>query len=446
MACPSGRPLPRSPFWTLALLVVGVALIGPGAAHAATQPPAALPVAPPRNPELARLLEDARRRSPAIEAARLRWQASRARVAGEGLPPDPMLSVGAMNLLGLQGPQVTASQAFPLGGKLALAREAAEREAEVARWGYLTALNRVAADVKVAYYELYYLHHAAATVARTRDLMARMSRIATTRYAVGQGKQGDPLRANVQVSEMLQEGIAVRQQADAAAARLRGLLDRTGVAEPHTAIAAAAVTFSAALPPAPALADVFTAVEARNPELGEARAMVAAAETALASAGTIATPDLSAQVGIGRAYMDMGWMTALSGMVGVSVPFPYAQARRDAAVEAGRADVAARRAALDDRRREARVRAEEVVTQLRRRAEQLRLYQHGILPQARQALQAELANYQTNRSDFDAWLAAQVSLYRYERESHEAFAEYHKMRAELDALTGASADQPEDVR
>ena len=57
------------------------------------------------------------------------------------------------------------------------------------------------------------------------------------------------------------------------------------------------------------------------------------------------------------------------------------------------------------------------------------------MPQARQALQAELANYQVGRSDFDAVITAQMDLYRYERDYQQAIADYQKMRAEIDALT-----------
>lgn len=407
--------------------------------------PATAPATPAHRPDVAlqRLLVEARQQNPAIEAARLRWQAARHRVGGEGLLPDPMIGAQMMSLNTFQGPQLTASQTFPLGGKLGLARQLAEREAEVARLAYLAEVNRVAAEVRAAYYDALFQKRATAIVDRTKDLMTRMSRIAATKYAVGTGKQGDPLRANVQVAEMLHEGVQLRQQAHATATRLRGLVAPKG--EPLPA-PTAELALTTPLPAAPTLEAALAAAEARNPVIGEARAMIPAGETMLETARTVATPDLNAQVGIGRSYMDMGWMTALSGMVGVNVPFPNGHTRREAAVASAEAELAARRAALEDRRREVRVAIEETLGHLRHYAEQVRLYQRGILPQARQALEAELANYQTNRSDFDAWLAAQVDLYRYEREAYEAVAEYHKMHAELQALMGTALAGLEEVR
>ena len=392
---------------------------------------------------LQRLVDQARQHNPAIEAARQRWQAARHRANGEGLLPDPMIGAQMMSLNTFQGPQVTASQTFPLGGKLGLARRLAEQEAEAARLAYLAEVNRVAAEVRAAYYDALFQKRATAIVARTKDLMTRMSRIAATKYAVGTGKQGDPLRANVQVAEMLHEGVQLRQQAHATATRLRGLVAPEG--EPLPALTAD-LALTTPLPTSPALEAALAAAEARNPVIGEARAMVPAGETLVETAKTVATPDLSAQLGIGRSYMDMGWMTALSGMVGVNVPFPNGHTRQEAAVAGAEAELAARRAPLADRRRQVRVAIEETLGHLGHYAEQVRLYQHGILPQARQALEAELANYQTNRSDFDAWLAAQVTLYRYEREAYEAIAEYHKMHAELQALMGTALAGLEDVR
>lgn len=418
-------------------------LLTASAAAVVATAPAPPPAAPRAEAALARLSDEARSRNPGVEAARLRWEAARRRVAGEGLLPDPLLGASLMSLSTLQGPQLTAAQTFPLGGRLGLARSLAEQEAEVARLAYLAEQNRTLAALAAAYHEARYLRRAGAIVARTKDLMARMSRIAAAKYAVGTGKQGDPLRANVQLAEMLHEGLLLRQRRDANLARLGGLLGRP----PGEAVdLGGELQLGEALPAAPRLAAALAAAEAHNPMLGEARAMVAAGELALAAAATTATPELSAQLGVGRAYMDQGWMTALSGMVGVNVPFPHGQARQEAALGSAEAELAARRATLEGRRRQVRVELEETLGHLHHLHEQLRLYQRGILPQARQALEAELANYQTNRSDFDAWLAAQVNLYRYEREAYAALADHHKMRAELAALTGAAVAGQEDVR
>lgn len=408
----------------------------------------ALAAGPAPTPELDAFVREAKTSNPRLGAARRRWEAARARVQGEGLLPDPMLSASFMNLTRLQGPQLTASQAIPLGGKLDLARAQAEREAEVARFAYLGEVSRVVTAVKTAYFDLYALHRQAAIVAQTKELMTRMSRIAAAKYAVGTARAGDPLRANVQIGEMLHEAVLVGQRTDAAAARLRGLLSRRSVPEGHAGHLklVANIPLTDVLPAPPPFDQALAAAEAHNPAIGEARAMLAAGEATLSLARTTAIPDLNAQVGVGRAFMDMGWETTLSGMVGVNVPFPNGQARRKAATTAAATTVEARRLELEDRRREVRVGLEETLGHLKHLAEQLRLYQRGILPQSRQALQAELAGYQTGRSDFDAWLAAQVNLYRYERDAYDAFADYHKMRAELDALTGAAVADLEEAR
>lgn len=410
---------------------------------AATAAAVAPPAVAPRDPAAAGLVAGAIHANPAVEAARWRWQAAHQRAAGEGLLPDPMLGASIMNLPTLQGPQVTAAQTFPLGPKLGLARRLADQEGEVARLAYLNEANRVGLAVASAYYDVLSLRRAASIVQRTKELSTRMSRVATARYAVGTGKQGDPLRANVQVAELLHEGLQLRQRLDAARSRLRGLV---GAKAEAGLPANPDLPGGAARLAVPTHAATLAAAEARNPMLREARAMVTSGELALEAAGASATPDLSAQVGVGRAYMDMGWMNALSAMVGINLPFPNGLARRDAAVAGAQAELAARQATLADRRRQVQVEAEEALGHLHHLGEQLRLYERGILPLARQALAAELANYQTGRSDFDAWLAAQAGLYRYEREAYEALAEHHKTRAALDALTGATIAGLEDAR
>ena len=59
----------------------------------------------------------------------------------------------------------------------------------------------------------------------------------------------------------------------------------------------------------------------------------------------------------------------------------------------------------------------------------------GLSGQTR-ALAAELANFTVSRSTFDALSNAEADLYRDERDEAMAIADYHKMRAELETLTG----------
>lgn len=432
--------------WAIALTpALSPALAAPAAQAPPKAPSAKVPAASKPAPALEALLKEAAERHPGVHAAHARYQAARARVGGEGLRPDPMVEAGVMSLIGLMGPQLTVAQTFPLGGKLELARAQAEREAEVAKFTYMAALNDLAAQVKTTYYALYAAQQGALIVERNKVLIQQMGRIAGARYAVGQGKQADVVRTQSQLAEMLHEAVLVRQARERASVTLMGLLNRSA-ATTHVHAFEGELT----VPPVKTATEqtleaALAEAEAHNPEIAMARAEVAVAEAALAAAHAIAVPDLTARVGVAQSYMDMGWRPVVTAMVGTNVPLE-SRKREEAATAAAVAELAARLSTLDDRRRAVRVGLVEALTHVRHLEEQADLYAKGLLPQSRQALASELANYQVGRSDFDAVIAAQMSLFRYEREERVAIADYHTMRAEIDRLTGrALAQAPKDL-
>ena len=146
---------------TLATGVLSAALSATPRHSLAATPPAG-PAKARVGPSLGSLLKEAAERHPGVRQAKERYEAARARVSGQGVRPDPMVEAGAMSLVGLMGPQLSVSQTFPLGGKLEAERQMAESEVAVAYQAYRTTLNEVLAQVRSAYYDLYYFQQAAA--------------------------------------------------------------------------------------------------------------------------------------------------------------------------------------------------------------------------------------------------------------------------------------------
>lgn len=421
----------RSASWLLAAVAIALA---PAPALAGDGTPVADPrhwTAPAQTApaSLSALQAEARARNPELRAARARYEAARARVAGEGLMPDPMLEAGMMSLVGLMGPEVAVSQRFPLGDKLSLDRRLAEEEAEAARLAVLEAENRLANEVAETYYAIYAIQREQAIIEQTRALLDRLRKIATTRYAVGTGQQADALRASTEAAELRSEAIALADRQAALSARLAALIDQEAdglVTVPTTVPAPAA---------APSLEALVAAAEAANPTLARAKRELARAEVARDRARLVATPDLTTRLGVSQAYMGQ-WTTAVSGMVGLELPVVSGQRREAAAVAAAEATMAEREATLAAERRRVRSQLAAAVSRRDRQAEQITLYQRGLLPQARQALEAALSTYQVGKSDFDAVLAAEMALYRFERGLARALADYHQAVAAINTLTG----------
>src|SRR2546430_8941000 len=80
------------------------------------------------------------------------------------------------------------------------------------------------------------------------------------------------------------------------------------------------------------------------------------------------------------------------------------------------------------------------IIETRARAEQdrnlARLYQTGIVPQARAAVQTSLASYRVGRLSFMQLIDNQMTVNRYETETYRLLADYHQAVGDLEALVG----------
>ena len=110
-----------------------------------------------------------------------------------------------MKMLGL-------SQRFPFPGKRALRRDVAAKNAESVEYAYQETVNRVARDVRVAYYELAAIAESARSVEKNRQVLEQFLKISESRYAVGQANQADVIKAQTQLSRMADELIKLGRE------------------------------------------------------------------------------------------------------------------------------------------------------------------------------------------------------------------------------------------
>ena len=71
-------------------------------------------------------------------------------------------------------------------------------------------------------------------------------------------------------------------------------------------------------------------------------------------------------------------------------------------------------------------------------AELLKIYREGLTPQARAALQAGMAAYQSNRQDFQALLASFLDVLKLDEEYWQTLSEHEIALAQIEAITGLS--------
>ena len=139
-----------------------------------------------------------------------------------------MLSVGYMGNLTpftLQtddpssGRTISISQDLPFPGKRSLRGKVASSEADAEWWAFEQTRRNVVAEVKEAYFDLYYLTKAIGVVTKTKVLLEQFTKIAEVRFSVGKGIQQDVLKAQVEFSKLIEQQTMLEQRKHVAEAR-----------------------------------------------------------------------------------------------------------------------------------------------------------------------------------------------------------------------------------
>ncbi|HEX6051801.1 MAG TPA: TolC family protein, partial [Gemmatimonadaceae bacterium] len=181
----------------------------------------------------------AARANPRVAAAQALSRAASARIPSAKRPPDPEVQLGFMNyeLPGLEPmdplgmTQLQVMQMVPIGGKLRLSGDVAEARAaaEAAR------ATGVAWDVRtraaMMFYDLYATDQSLSVARETLRVLQDVARTTEAMYRVGEGRQADVLRAQVEIARMTEDTLRMRAMRTAMAAQLNALLDRAAEAE-----------------------------------------------------------------------------------------------------------------------------------------------------------------------------------------------------------------------
>jgi outer membrane protein TolC len=375
--------------------------------------------------------------TPRVAAALAAARAAEARIAPARRPPDPELQFGLMNrrlpglglddVLGMN--QIQLMQMIPIAGKLGLAAQverarsaAAGARADDVRW---EERSRAA----MAFYELYETDQSIAVAGETQRLLRDLVKTTATMYAVGEARQPDVLRAQVELARMTEEIVRMEAMRAGAAARLNAVLDRP----------ADAAVASPVLPPFPSELPSRDSLErlalAHRPMLRAGGEDVNAADAAQRLAGREIWPDLTLGVQYGWRPMEEGTDHMLSLMLGFRLPI-WAGSRQLAMRRETRAMRDMASAELAAMTATTRGRVGELEAEVHRDRTLLQLYRTTVLPQAGVMVGSALSAYRVGGVDFMTLLDARMSENRYRQELARLEGELGRAIAELEMLVG----------
>lgn len=381
---------------------------------------------------LNRFLDQAMTDNPAILAVRQRWEAAKVQAPQARALDDPVVSVTAWDIPADFDLSETGQtwygieQAFPFPGKRGLQGRIADLDAAAVEQEYLAVTRRVRAEVKTTYARLYRVQREIAIHREHQALLNELIQIALKRYAEGQAAQQESLKAQVDLSTLHADLLALEQQQQSLRIELN---TQAGRPDDPLFFGTAQVEYQ---PLTVALDSLEVQAVEQRPEIRAAGRMVARQEEAIALAKRGWWPDFMAEV----SYWDVHdgpnrWMLAGKMTVPWAVPGKY---RAKIAEEtAGRARAAAE---VEATKNETVSAVRDAFLKLNTSQSLIDLYRKAIIAQAEQGLESMRIAYTAGRTDFLNLISAERQLRDVRLAADVALADWAEQRAELERLLG----------
>lgn len=386
-------------------------------------------------------LERAREANPNLAHVAAIAMADRARIDSAGTFDDPRLAYEASNIptgdfdfnsTPLSGHQLGLRQKLPYPGLLSNRKAAAKKAAKASELIVDDRRLLIDGEVESAWSELGFAQDALDITNRNIALLRQLAATAESRYRVGSGLQQDVLRAQVELTVLLQERLRRDEAIELAESRVVELLDLPAQTDlPRTQ----ALEFQAEEPD---LAALLETLEERSARIRSAEMKVEEARLGIRVAELEALPDLD--VGIGYRVRENVRGDAVDGddfiSAGFTVRLPVDRSKWRARVAEQRANL--RRAEADLRGVRAMLfsRTRRAYAALVRASSEEALLETGLVPQARQSLEASRSAYKVGRIEFLSLLNSQVRLLGAELRLVRARADKRMAFAALESASG----------
>ena len=368
---------------------------------------------------LTRLTAQALAANPSLQVRQASARAAVSRIRAAGALPDPMLSVGVMDLTlprfafresDFTEVDLEVSQEFPWPGSLAARSGVARAQARGATADVAARRRAIVVRTAELYYRLRYVVTARATLQRQRRLLATAVEITTARYATTAAPQSDPLQARVAVARLDAEDAAWAEQQAKSGAELKALRNVRGserltleLIRPETVPFILHVAQPNSLP--------------AHPRLVARRATLEAAERTVRVEQLAARPDFNITTRYGARPLGADFFSAF---LGIRVPLWGGRNLAGAA----RADADAARAELAEETTELEAELEAAHAAIGSGETRLRLLTTQVVPSAQATVEAVLRSYRVGQAPFLNVLAAEDSLYRAELDAIMVAAEH----------------------
>ena len=367
--------------------------------------------------------------------------ADSARISQSGALPDPVLSLNLLNIPTnsftfdqepMTGKQIALKQLFPFPGKLGLKEDITSEGAAISRANYQEYRNQMIKDLKIGYYDLFLVDKSIEITGKNQQLLKQFTEIAETKYKVGKGLQQDVLKAQVELSKMIDRLIQLKQKRAVKQARINTTLNQPVKSPLGTPEEPGFPTLDITL-------DTLQIIAKLN------RPLLMGWESMKKQSSLrvdLAKKDYWPNIGIFLAYTQRDELQNgspghdfVSGGVSLNIPL-FSGSKQSKKVE----ETTYSRSMIDMRYKQifnqVYFELEKKLTSAEKNAKLVELFKTGIIPQASQSLESAMIGYQTDKVDFLTLINNQITLFNYELDYYRVLSDYNKDLAGLEYVTG----------
>jgi Outer membrane protein len=389
------------------------------------------------------VIDEALRSNPDFKSAKLIWDASKERVPQVSALDDPNLGFTyygeqTQTRVGEVQAGFMASQKIPFFGKLRLRGEVAENEANAIGERYRALERDIVAKAKSAFYELYWVHKSIRINEENRGLLQRFVKIAEIKYASGKATQQDVLKAQVELSDIMNELITLEQLKETAIARINTLLNKHPETSLGTPEEVDITEFDVPI------AELYKEAKKISPELETFKYRIERDKAAYKLSKKQYYPDftfgfnynltndlptsvMSSPVGEGR--------DAYTGTLSINVPI-FQKRKYDAGVREANARLKSSEKAYRNMENKTLFEVKDFHFRTQTAERLVKLYKGSIIPLAEQSLKAAEIGYQAGRVDFLNLIDSQRVLLNFNLAYYRAIADFGTNFSELERVVG----------
>jgi len=355
---------------------------------------------------------------------------------------DPMLLLGLLNLPvdtfsfrqeAMTQKQVEVSQSFPYPGKLKLRGDVAVQDVRIAEESYRDLERKIIRQVKTAFYELCFIRAAIETTQQNKTLLKQFVTIAESKYSVGKGIQQDVLKAQVELSKILDKLIELNQFKETETARLNTLMDRLPQAPLNIPHGISQTPFDYKVEELQKLA------EQNRPALMAVREAIEKMKIRRQLAEKEYYPDFKVELRYGQ-RQDSPFQDHpdfISGFVGVNIPI-WHKTKQDRKVAEENYRILVMQEGYRKSLNNIFMEIKMLMDKEKKSDELIKLIKTGIIPQAKQSMESALSAYSVDKVDFLTLIDSQVTLLNWEIKYHRELTHYEQNLATLESVVGKS--------